>query len=164
MMNAPVDPNLIASLITNDLGASAAATTNAMERNRQFSALIQAFLRLSDPSDSYTPIITASSGTFTSVSATGGYVRCGKLAHVRILITITTNGTAAGSVLATLPFTAAGSPSFATWAGRANAVPGKMLQGIVGSSATTISIFNYDNTYPGASGESLAISGWYETV
>jgi hypothetical protein len=120
---------------------------------------------LPEPFTTYTPVVTAGSGAFTTVSATGRYRRIGKLVFIQITVTITTNGTAAGQVNATLPFTSvnvAGVNHVLT--GRANAVSGKSLQGVIGANVSLLNIVNYDNTYPGASGETLALSGFYEVA
>ena len=61
----------------------------------------------------YTPTITAESGTPTTVSASGRYIQVGKLVTVTMTVTLTSVGTASGSVLASLPFTAASSRQFA---------------------------------------------------
>lgn len=54
----------------------------------------------------WTPTITATTGTFTSVSATGEYTRIGNQVTVHLKITITNPGTASGQIKYTLPFTA----------------------------------------------------------
>src|SRR6187551_965140 len=54
----------------------------------------------------YTPTITAGTGTFTTVSGAGRYKKIGRVVHLFILVTITTNGTAASWVQATLPVNA----------------------------------------------------------
>jgi len=110
----------------------------------------------------YTPTITAGSGTFTTVSATGRYLTIGKVTHVKIEVNITTNGTAAGYIVATLPNTAVG---FAALSGRERNVSGKMLAGMIGVlSSTTTTCVNYDNTYPGANGASCLLNGSYENT
>ncbi len=112
----------------------------------------------------YTPTITAGTGTFTSVSATGRYLAVGKVIFFQIAITITTNNTAATYVLATLPATAV-TGIVSPVAGRENALTAKMLQGVIGGvSTTTVAIQNYDGTYPGANGAILDISGCYEAA
>jgi hypothetical protein len=110
--------------------------------------------------DTYVPTITAQTGTFTTVSATLRWKQSGKTVFVSAVITITTNGTAATGVLMTLP----APPKVMTcgFTGRANNITGKQLQAV--STGTSIYIVNYDNTYPGATGEALFISGMYETV
>lgn len=115
------------------------------------------------PATVYTPVITAGSGVFTSVSAIGRYRVIGKLIFFQLAVTITTNGTAAVQVNATLPFASVNvTDSDYCLYGRANAVSGKQLQGIIGPNASTLSILNYDGTYPGANGEKLYVSGFYE--
>jgi hypothetical protein len=48
--------------------------------------------------------------------------------------------------------------------GREYGSGGKMLQGMIFPAGTAVTILNYDNTYPGGSGFSLAISGVYESA
>lgn len=54
----------------------------------------------------YTPTVTASSGTFTTVSATGRSVRVKKLIVFEAQIVVTSLGTASGLIQFTLPFSA----------------------------------------------------------
>ena len=113
----------------------------------------------------YTPTVEAGAGTFTDVSATGSYLVMGKTVFVRIRVTITTNGTAATYVSATLPVNCAATPAICVLSGRAGGVSGYMLQGVVSfSTPTLVRIYNYDNTYPGADGEIIVVSGVYESV
>lgn len=108
---------------------------------------------------SYTPTITAGAGTFTTVSAAGKYAKVGKTVFVHLTITITTNGTAATYVSASTPVDMS-SNNF-TFYGR-DITNGKMVQGIKNTSSTIL-IVNYDNSYPGADGHSIALCGVYET-
>lgn len=105
---------------------------------------------------SSSPAVTSGTGTFTSVSATLTYTKVGRLVNFRITVTITTNGTAATSVQVALPFTAAVKTSLTGYEGTV----GKALTGFV--NASTASVVNYDNSYPGASGNVLYISGAFE--
>lgn len=107
----------------------------------------------------YTPSISSQSGTFTTVSATGRSKTIGKTVFVQIAVTVTTIGTAAGYISATLP-TAAATNIYAL-AG-VETTTGKGCRSIItsGSSATLITF--YDNTFPGASGNVVAVSGVYE--
>ncbi len=114
-----------------------------------------------NPFTTYTPTVTATTGTFTSVSATGRYKVANGLVFFRIGITITTNNSAAGHVRVTLPI-ACGSLPYTCY-GYANTTSGKMLSGFILANTTTLQISNYDFTYPGASGETFVISGFYET-
>jgi hypothetical protein len=103
---------------------------------------------------SYTPTVTAGSGTITTASATGYWIRIGKLCVVFSSWAITTNGTGAQSVKLTLPFTGiSGHTGGQIGVGREYDVTGKMLQiEIPDSSGTAMAYRNYDNTYPGANG------------
>lgn len=113
----------------------------------------------------YVPTIAATSGSFTAVTANGRYRQVGKLVFIQLAIVITTNGSASGFVTAALPLTAVNTGNsnyFLT--GRGNAISGKTLWGQVQPNSTTLVIGNYDNSYPGASGETLILSGLYETI
>lgn len=116
---------------------------------------------LSPASTNYTPTPTASIGTFTTVSASGQYYTTGKYTFLSLTVTVTTNGTAAGSIVVALPNTAA---QRATLSGRENGVSGSMLQGKISASGTTVTIFTSANLYPGATGADINISGWYENT
>jgi hypothetical protein len=107
----------------------------------------------------YTPTVTAGSGAFTTVSGAGRYLVIGKTTLISVTVTITTNGTAAGYVHATLPNTPQGSVQLT---GRESAA-GKALQTRAGG-GSTFDILNYDGTYPGASGAVLVVSGIYENT
>lgn len=107
----------------------------------------------------YTPTVGAQTGTITTSSATGAYLVVGKLVFFKIAITITTNGTGATAVQASVPL-AADDTYFL--AGRANGISGKMLLGRI--SGTGMAIANYDNTYPAVSGEVLLLTGYYRTT
>lgn len=108
---------------------------------------------------SYTPTITSGSGTITTKSATGAYYKVGKLVFVTITIQITTNGTGAGWVIATLPSTSAAFYNIIT--GREVSVTGNMLTGTIATSTNTMTIQTYANAYPGGNGYGLVMSGWY---
>jgi hypothetical protein len=108
----------------------------------------------------YSPVVTAATGTLTAYTATGLYNQVGKTVFVEINITITTNGTGAGSIHVTLPFTSNGAFLIP---GRENATTGKMLQGVTVNAAVD-SITNYDNTYPAGNGAVLILTGVYEST
>ena len=100
----------------------------------------------------WTPTLSASSGTITTVGAVSGiYTKIGRLVIATIDATITTNGTAAGTLRASLPFTAANELThFGT--GRESAVSFAQLVAFSGFSNTNMNILKYDNSYPGADG------------
>ena len=112
---------------------------------------------------SYTPTITAATGSLTSASATAAYMTVGKLCVVRFNITITTNGTGGTAIVMTLPFAqAAGyANNQAVGFAREGNLTGQFCQVGTGSSGFA-TIFNYVNGYPGASGASLIGTMLYE--
>lgn len=112
---------------------------------------------------SYTPTIAANSGSFTTASATGFYTRIGKLCSVRISIVITTNGTAAGTVTATLPFSAAATDS-QVGTHRENQSTGTMGSIVVAAGSSTSVWRTYNNSYPGGTGTTLVGQITYEVA
>lgn len=109
---------------------------------------------------SYTPTITTS-GTLTSATATGRWIRIGNLVWIRITVAITTNGTGGFPLRATLPFTSFGP---AMLQGGETASQGIAEYGEILASATTVHIKTPGGTYPGADGRVLTVSGFYEAV
>ena len=103
----------------------------------------------------YTPTVSAQSGTYTSVTGTGRYIRVGKLCIVQNNIAITTNGTAAVQTIITAPFTAANTSVVYQGCGRENAATGTMLQSRIGSNAGSIYIADYTGAYYGANGRTF---------
>ena len=112
---------------------------------------------------SYTPTIAANSGSFTTASATGFYTRIGKLCSVRISIVITTNGTAAGTVTATLPFTTAATDA-QVGTHRENQSTGTMGSIVVAGGSSTSVWRTYNNLYPGGTGTTLVGQITYEVA
>ena len=102
------------------------------------------------------PTVTAGSGTFTTVSAALDYQRVGDSQIWDLTITITTNGTAATQINVAMPFTAIRECQAA---GRENASAGFACVGTMNASSSTLQVFKYDNTYPGASGYRITLSG-----
>ena len=116
----------------------------------------------------YTPTVTAGAGTFTTITGQAGrYIKIGNTVHLVVRVSITTNGTASNSVIFTLPFTAAtvSSPTV-TWigSGREDASAGAMLQARILSGGTVVTVFRYDNTYPGGNGFAICASITYEAA
>lgn len=112
---------------------------------------------------SFTPTMTATSGTLTTVTAAGFYKVIGKTCFLQMGVTITTNGTANGFLNFSLPFTSSSTcRCYVTGSERAST--GKMCKGFIDPSTTIASVSYYDNTYPGANGTSIQVSGFYETV
>lgn len=110
-------------------------------------------MELAGISSTATP--TSGTGAITTASGTLIYQRVGKFMVCRLSITITTNGTGATSLIFPLPFTATGG----ALTGEEAAVSHKSLKATASGGGTTLTITNYDNTYPGASGAALSLSG-----
>lgn len=113
---------------------------------------------------SYTPTISATSGTITTSSANMSYIRRGNVIYFKAQILITTNGTGAGALLMTVPIAQVG--SFGTVSTGLQRVPtGYVVYGwLDGGGDTTMSIKFYNDTYPGADGAVIEISGFYEVT
>ena len=108
----------------------------------------------------WTPTVTAGSGTITSYTATGAYTKIGRHVNATVSISITNNGTGAGSINFTLPFTAGTGPGW-VGSGRENAVTGNMLQSLINSGASTAAVLFYNNGYPAATGYVLIVTVAY---
>lgn len=113
-------------------------------------------LKTASESD-WTPTIAATSGSITTSSTpTARYTRIGPMVFFTIVITVTDNGTGAGSLTFTLPST----PAYAGTAVGRNA---STSVGVTASWTTTstVNVNLATNAYPVASGQSLRISGSY---
>jgi hypothetical protein len=108
----------------------------------------------------YTPTLSALAGSYTTASATGAYYLNGKMCHVIINIVITTVGTGTYPVVG-LPFPVSGVVNWVDLTGRDNGSSAKMVHGFGATSPLTVT--NYDNTVPVASGSNIAIGGTYIT-
>jgi hypothetical protein len=110
----------------------------------------------------YTPVVSSIAGTITTASATGRYVAVGKTITVQITTQVTANGTGSSGVVATLPFAPAGFEYYIF--GRDTNNTGKALIGRIRASTQNVSMVFYDNSYPGADGVVLTVSGTYEAA
>lgn len=113
---------------------------------------------------SFVPAITAASGTITTSSATSQYRREGAKIVFSMNIVITTNGTGAGTLRATLPFASASSSIDNVFVGRDRGVGGKSITATLISGGNTLDIKNYDNSYPAADGSIIIITGTYRAA
>ena len=107
----------------------------------------------------YTPTITSSSGSFTTVSATGKYKVFGKTCWFTTDITITTAGTAGGFIGVSLPFTQVAT-SLSSYGMEVNAT-GSMVKGLNPASGV-MQITRYDNASIIGSGYVIRTTGTYE--
>lgn len=110
----------------------------------------------------FTPTITAGSGTITTVgTVVGRYTRVGRNVTVNLSIAITTNGTGASSIIvSTVPISA--STALAVYSGSGyNSSTGRGLSVATQSSDNKIYIRNADATYPVADGQILFVTVTY---
>ena len=109
----------------------------------------------------YTPVITASTGSFTTVSATGYYQVIGKTCFVSVNITITTVGSASGLIYATLPFTSAARIQIGGW-GMETSSTGNMLKGYIPASTNQLQWTTYSNGFTIGAGYTPTMNVVYE--
>ncbi len=108
----------------------------------------------------WSPTITSGTGSITTLgTVVARYRTVGGMVFISLYVVITTNGTGATDVRATLPFASA---SVAVLAGRENVATGVMIQGTISAGSSLVRMFTYNNLYPGGSGYELQLSGWYE--
>lgn len=114
--------------------------------------------RLAEAGTGWVPTVTAETGTITTLgSVTGQTYELEKMVYMVLYITITTNGTGAGAIVSTLPYTSSAAAAIINgW----DVGTKKAVYGIV--DGTTVKIRFADGTYPGANGSVLQIAGWYE--
>lgn len=111
----------------------------------------------------YTPTVSANAGSGFTMSGQGNYTRIGKLCIVDFTATVTTNGTGAGSIIITLPFTWVGRGSYAVGTFRDNSITG--LSGFIFLNTSTTASMTWDNNvYPGATGAILQGTITYEVA
>jgi hypothetical protein len=104
----------------------------------------------------YVPTVGTTSGSITTLGTiTALYRLHASSLFFEHFITITTNGTGAGVVTASLPFSTG--TTLAVCAGRETGVTGSILQGRVNSA--TVNWVDDDNAYPGGDGRIIMGSG-----
>jgi hypothetical protein len=110
----------------------------------------------------YTPSVTSSAGSITSLTASGSYTKIGRIVYVRVAVIISDNGTGSGALVVSLPFISAPDPANpSVGAGRENAANGKQLQWLINPLSSTGVAFTFDNAYPGGTNHSLFLSATY---
>lgn len=110
----------------------------------------------------YTPTVTATTGSYTTITVNGGYQRIGKTCVLRAYIQVDSVGTAAGSMIVTLPFQAAAFRQSGT--GADLAVSGYAASVLVEPSATTAIVRKYDFTTFWSTNTGVAIQITYEVA
>lgn len=107
--------------------------------------------------------VSASSGTISSATTATQWKIIGKTVFFRGAVTVSNNGTGAGTLLAA-GFLPVAPIQTLELTGREAGVSGKVIAMQASPSSTSVTFFNYDNTYPGATGAVLIVSGVYESV
>jgi len=112
---------------------------------------------------SYSPTLSAVTGSFTSASASGYYKRVGKVCHVKMTGAITLVGTGLG-VKISLPFTSKSGQGSSLGVVRESSVTGATGVILVANNSSTGELLRYDNGGWTASGYSYVISCTYEVA
>jgi hypothetical protein len=113
----------------------------------------------------YTPVFSPLGGTLTSAVATGRYFQIGKTVIFKAELVITTNGSAAGVLLVSLPSQAANTVR-QVLSSRSNASGGNQtLIAHIPANATQANIsLGPSGGYPGGDGITVSVSGAYEAA
>jgi hypothetical protein len=149
-----------------EAGCSGAVRNTNLEGNglgRSSNNSLTTFLESGNTPHEWLPFGTVVSSTAGTISAAASmrYKRFAKTVHFSVTINVTANS-GSGAVQATLPFPCG--PGIYTFAGRESAVTGKQVQGVVGGGDSKVNVYFYDNTYPGAVGNSINVTGTYEAA
>ena len=110
----------------------------------------------------YTPTVTATTGSYTTITVNGAHQRIGKTCVLRAYIQVDSVGTAAGSMIVTLPFQAASYRQSGT--GADLAVSGYAASVLVEPSATTAIVRKYDFTTFWSTNTGVGIQITYEVA
>lgn len=117
------------------------------------------WIYFTEDNGTYTPVVTASTGTITTVGAVSGrYKKKQDVCFFSVQAVITTNGTGSGTLRITLPFTAGTTQA---QVGGRNATSGAGLTGDIAPAGTYVGIQTSVNAYPGADATTIRVSGWY---
>lgn len=119
-----------------------------------------------NPWISYTPTITASSGTITTITnIAASYIRRGVIVYIKIQFDITNNGTGSGDLLVTVPIAQVGGAG-AIFCGAERQATQKMLRGFLDGGGTSImTIKDYSGAYPVSSvPATITMTGFYQVA
>lgn len=139
------------TLVTPALGVATATSVNGVSLD-------------ANAWNTYTPTVASATGTITTSSASGRYKQIGKTVFFSALVTITTAGTGAGALFASLPVNGVASVGQACSAVE-QAVSGVATTcAIFSSNVTRVAITKYDATTYIQTGATFSISGTYESA
>jgi hypothetical protein len=115
---------------------------------------------------SYTPTAAAQSGTITSYTSVGSYIKIGKMVAFNARVALTNAGTGALSLQISVPLTAKTGDIF-TFSGQETATTGKGLTGSLGAATNDYDrawVRFYDWTTAIATSNTVQITGIYEVA
>jgi hypothetical protein len=112
-------------------------------------------------SGSWTPTLSASGGTITTSSASGQWISRDGIRYCQMTATITTVGTATGSLIFSLPVAANASKGSAAVTGKETSVSGKAVAGVIAQGASLCGVTDYNNATILASGAVVTVSFSY---
>jgi hypothetical protein len=136
--------------------------TTPINNTSGFSGNVINNLGVNESWTAYTPTVTTASGTITTLGTViGRYQKIGKQLSITLAVAITTNGTGAVAIQATLP-TGLAAAADQVLVGRENSVTGNQCQGVISAGANIINITRYDNAYPGGNGHRVLLTGVIE--
>jgi hypothetical protein len=114
---------------------------------------------------SYTPTISATSGTITAYTAEGKYIKRGKLITVTVNVDISDNGTGAGEIMVSLPAATVGMTLGGTLLpGRERRIINAALTAYIESGSSFAEVMTYNALYPGGTDAAITFAGSYEIV
>jgi hypothetical protein len=116
---------------------------------------------LGDAWTAYTPTITAGSGSFTTVSASGRYKTVGKYCSFSVDIVCTSVGTAGAYINMPLPNSL--NPKINCTMAGINRSSGAAVTVLAYAASNTANLFLYNGTFPITSGQTITVSGTFET-
>lgn len=163
LTNLGAAPIASPSLTGTPLSTTPAVGTNTTQIAT--AAMVQAEIANKRAWTTYTPTVTAGTGSFTTASATGKYMDAFGVRNYQVTITITTVGT--GTIPNfTLPTAAlAGTPvSMPVGTAREGAVNGKMGVAVIATGLSSATVFGYSgasDNLASANGAIIYVSGSY---
>lgn len=109
----------------------------------------------------WTPVLTAGTGTITSYTSEGRYQKIGNRVYFTARGTLTNAGTGAGLRM-TLPITAATGVGTYVASGRETVAAGNAIHAEIAAAGTYMSVFLYNNANACVTNYNNVISGFYE--
>jgi hypothetical protein len=112
----------------------------------------------------FTPTVTAASGTITSYTSSGHYVKVGRLVQVQVIVSITNAGTGAGAMNFTVPFASNVGGVSSAGSGIETAAVGFACTCYIGTNSATGIAYRDAFSTPIGTGNSLILSMTFQTA